>query len=98
MLVWIYGGYKRWLHLYETGFGEFSGNLLRHPAYKTIKHKIVGSLTNSDKIMNHGFWFGVYPGISDTMLNMWLRLFMNFFKNYKGFLVIIILYGHFAQP
>lgn len=48
--------------------------------------------------MNNGFWFGVYPGISDTMLNMWLRLFMNFFKNYKGFLVIIILYGHFAQP
>lgn len=58
----------------------FAGNLLRHPAYKTIKHKIVGSLTNSDKIMNNGFWFGVYPGISDTMLTYVTSSFDEFFK------------------
>lgn len=58
----------------------FAGNLLRHPAYKTIKHKIVGSLTNSDKIMNNGLWFGVYPGISDTMLKYVASSFDEFFQ------------------
>ena len=58
----------------------FAGNLLSHPAYKTIKHKIVGSLTNSDKIMNNGFWVGVYPGISDTMLKYVASSFDEFFQ------------------
>lgn len=58
----------------------FAGNLLRHPAYKTIKHKIVGSLTNSDKIMDDGFWFGVYPGISDPMLKYVALSFDEFFQ------------------
>ncbi len=58
----------------------FAGNLLRHPAYKTIKHKIVGSLTNSDEIMNHGFWFGVYPGISNSMLQYVTSSFDEFFQ------------------
>ncbi|QQG40392.1 MAG: lipopolysaccharide biosynthesis protein RfbH [Candidatus Levyibacteriota bacterium] len=58
----------------------FAGNLLRHPAYKTIKHKIVGSLTNSDKIMDNGFWVGVYPSISDTMLKYVTSSFDEFFQ------------------
>lgn len=60
----------------------FAGNLLRHPAYKTIKHKIVGSLTNSDKIMNNGFWFGVYPGISDSMIKYVASAFDEFFQKF----------------
>lgn len=58
----------------------FAGNLLRHPAYKTIKYKIVGSLTNSDKIMNNGFWVGVHPGISNTMLKYMTSSFDEFFQ------------------
>lgn len=47
----------------------FAGNLTRHPAYLKRKDiRVVGKLTNSDKLMNDGFWIGVYPGITSPML------------------------------
>ncbi|VVA43933.1 Lipopolysaccharide biosynthesis protein RfbH [Candidatus Roizmanbacteria bacterium] len=49
----------------------FSGNLLRHPAYINRKKsfKIVGDHKNADLIMSNAFWLGVYPGITDEMIN-----------------------------
>lgn len=58
----------------------FAGNLLRHPAYKSIKRKIVDNLVNSDKIMQDGFWIGLYPGISDTMIKYVVSSFDEFFQ------------------
>ena len=60
----------------------FGGNLLRHPAYKNIKYRKIGELLNSDKIMNDGFWIGVYPGISETMIKHVLMVFDEFIKKY----------------
>jgi len=47
----------------------FSGNLLCHPAYQNIPHRISGDLTNTNIIMNNTFFIGVYPGIDDKRLN-----------------------------
>ena len=56
----------------------FAGNLLRQPAYRDREHKVIGDLTNTDIIMNQTFWIGVYPGITDEMVNYMLEVFKAF--------------------
>jgi CDP-6-deoxy-D-xylo-4-hexulose-3-dehydrase len=51
-------------HMIETRY-IFSGNVLRHEAYKDVKTRIVGSLENSDRIIKSSFFVGVYPGNSE---------------------------------
>ncbi|MEU3692464.1 lipopolysaccharide biosynthesis protein RfbH [Streptomyces narbonensis] len=47
----------------------FAGNLTRHPAYIDQPHRIVGDLTNSDIITEQTFWVGVYPALTDEMID-----------------------------
>ncbi|MEU9033155.1 lipopolysaccharide biosynthesis protein RfbH [Streptomyces sp. NPDC048383] len=47
----------------------FAGNLTRHPAYIGQPHRVVGDLTNSDIITDQTFWIGVYPALTDEMLD-----------------------------
>jgi CDP-6-deoxy-D-xylo-4-hexulose-3-dehydrase len=47
----------------------FGGNLLRQPAYQDVAHRVVGELTNTDLVMDATFWVGVYPGITDAMVD-----------------------------
>ncbi len=58
----------------------FSGNLLRHPAYQSIPHRISGDLTNTNIIMNNTFFIGLYPGITDTHLDYIRDKFNEFFS------------------
>ena len=51
----------------------FSGNLIKHPCFDEIrgtdKYRVVGELTTTDYIMNNSFWVGVYPGMTDEMID-----------------------------
>jgi CDP-4-dehydro-6-deoxyglucose reductase, E1 len=47
----------------------FGGNLLRQPAYEGCEIRSIGDLPNTDFAMNNVFWIGVYPGLTEEMLD-----------------------------
>jgi CDP-4-dehydro-6-deoxyglucose reductase, E1 len=47
----------------------FGGNLLRQPAFIDTPRRIVGSLESTDFVMRNTFWIGVWPGLTEEMLN-----------------------------
>lgn len=52
----------------------FAGNLTKHPCFDEMRssgegYRIVGSLDNTDRIMKDTFWVGVYPGMTDEMID-----------------------------
>ena len=58
----------------------FCGNLLRHPAYENIEHRVSGTLTNTDLITSNTFFLGVYPGLTDAMVQHVVATIDSFMK------------------
>lgn len=52
----------------------FAGNLIKHPCFDQMRaagtgYRVVGELPNTDRIMRDSFWVGVYPGMTDEMID-----------------------------
>jgi CDP-6-deoxy-D-xylo-4-hexulose-3-dehydrase len=47
----------------------FAGNIMKQPAYRNVDFRVVGDLTNTDIVMRRTFWVGVYPGLTEPMLD-----------------------------
>lgn len=56
----------------------FSGNLLRHPGFMNIEHRVVGDLQNTDRITSDTFFIGVYPGLTEVELDYVASVFRDF--------------------
>lgn len=61
----------------------FGGNLTRQPAYQDVKFRVVGDLRNTDYAMRNVFWVGVYPGLSEAMLDYVVDAFSVFIRDVK---------------
>jgi len=58
----------------------FAGNILKQPAYAEIKHRVVGELTNTDIITTNTFWIGVYPGLTEQMIDFMIESIDEFMR------------------
>ena len=57
----------------------FAGNIIRHPCFDQMRaegtgYRVAGTLTNTDRIMRDTFWVGVYPGMTDEMIDHMARV------------------------
>ncbi|SCX99672.1 CDP-6-deoxy-D-xylo-4-hexulose-3-dehydrase [Lachnospiraceae bacterium XPB1003] len=64
----------------------FSGNITRHPCFDQIRntdaYRVVGSLDNSDFIVNNSFWVGVYPGMTKEKLDYMAEVISDALKSH----------------
>lgn len=63
----------------------FAGNLIKHPAFDEMRksgegYRLVGELKMTDFVMNNGFWIGVYPGMTDEMIDWMITSIRDFCK------------------
>lgn len=65
----------------------FSGNLVKHPCFDEIRgtsaYRVAGSLEVTDFIMNNTFWVGVYPGMTDEMIDYMSKVILSALEGNK---------------
>ena len=52
----------------------FAGNLIKHPCFDQMRkerkgYRTIGNLENTDRILEDTFWVGVYPGMTDSIID-----------------------------
>lgn len=57
----------------------FAGNLIKHPCFDQMRvsgtgYRVVGALDNTDRIMKDTFWIGVYPGMTNEMIDYMIQI------------------------
>jgi len=58
----------------------FAGNVLKQPGFEDIPRRVHGELTGTDTIMNQTLFIGVYPGLTNEMLEFVADRIGQFFK------------------
>lgn len=63
----------------------FAGNLIKHPCFDQMRkegvgYRVVGELKNTDRIMNDTFWVGVYPGMTNEIIDYMARVIIEAVK------------------
>ncbi len=61
----------------------FAGNITRQPSFEAVKYRVHGELKNTDFIMNNTFWIGVYPGLTNEMLEYIISKFEVFLNSHS---------------
>jgi len=66
----------------------FAGNLVKHPCFDELRksgegYRVVGNLDVTDQIMNDTFWIGVYPGMTDEMIDRMIDVVREWVKRYS---------------
>jgi CDP-4-dehydro-6-deoxyglucose reductase, E1 len=56
----------------------FAGNLTRQPAFQGVNYRVSGDLANTDAVMRRTFWVGVYPGLTEPMMDWMADSFRQF--------------------
>lgn len=57
----------------------FAGNLTKHPCFDQMResgtgYRVIGDLKMTDRIMEDSFWIGVYPGMTDQMIDYMIEV------------------------
>jgi CDP-4-dehydro-6-deoxyglucose reductase, E1 len=58
----------------------FGGNLIHQPYMQGRLYRTIGALPETDRIMRNTFWLGVFPGLSEAMLDYVLEVLHDFVK------------------
>jgi CDP-6-deoxy-D-xylo-4-hexulose-3-dehydrase len=66
----------------------FAGNLLKHPCFNVMResqegYRVIGTLKQTDIVMEQTFWIGVYPGMQKDMLQYMVEQIKLFVKTFK---------------
>ncbi len=67
----------------------FAGNLTRQPAYEGWEYRVIGEMPNTDYVMNNVFWVGVFPGLTEPMLDFIVETATEFVGQAKAGLVVV---------
>jgi CDP-6-deoxy-D-xylo-4-hexulose-3-dehydrase len=69
----------------------FAGNLVRQPAYQNVKYRVVSDLSRTDYVMRSVFWLGIFPGLTETMLDYVADTIASFVSTQKtgGFIPVL---------
>ena len=57
-----------------------SGNFVSQPVVKTFKHRVVGNLTNANKIMTNGFSIGIHQNLGNNQIKYIYDVFKKYLK------------------